>query len=46
MRSFLVDQDSETHLTSEPRQPTAQDPAIPDCEKYAQTCRDIDWPLP
>jgi hypothetical protein len=46
IRSFLVDQDGEIHQTSEPRQPTPQDPLIPDCEKFAQTCRDFDWPLP
>lgn len=46
MRSFFLDQDGETHQTSEPRQATARDPLIPDCEKFAQTCRDIDWPLP
>lgn len=46
LRSFLLDQKGEVHQTSEPRQPTVQDPLIPDCEKYAQTCRDIDWRLP
>ncbi|HKN61263.1 MAG TPA: hypothetical protein VJW93_08805 [Candidatus Acidoferrales bacterium] len=46
MRSFFLNQDGETHQTSEPRPATAQDPPIPDCEKFAQTCRDIDWPVP
>lgn len=46
MRSFFLDKDGETHQTSEPRPATAQDPLIPDCEKFAQTCRDIDWPIP
>ncbi len=46
IRSFFLDQTGEIHETSEPRQPTADDPLIPDCEKYAQTCRDIDWPVP
>jgi hypothetical protein len=46
IRSFLLDQNGQIHETSEPRQPTDQDPLIPDCEKYAQTCRDIDWPQP
>jgi hypothetical protein len=46
MRSFFVGPDGETHQTSEPRPATVQDPRIPDCEKFAQTCRDIDWPVP
>ena len=46
IRSFLIDQDGDIHQTSEPRQPTTRDALIPDCEKYAQTCRDIDWPTP
>jgi hypothetical protein len=46
IRSFFVDQNGEIHETSEPRQPTARDRLIPDCEKYGQTCRDIDWPQP
>ncbi len=46
IRSFFLDQNGEIHETSEPRQPTADDPLIPDCEKYAQTCHDIDWPVP
>ena len=46
LRSFFLDQNGEIHETSEPRQPTAEDPLIPDCEKDAQTCRDIDWPVP
>lgn len=46
IRSFFLDQNGEIHETSEPGQPTADDPSIPDCEKYAQTCRDIDWPVP
>jgi len=45
IRSFLLDQ-NKIHQTSEPRQPTPQEPPIPGCEKYAQTCRDIDWPRP
>ncbi len=46
IRSFFLDQNGEIHETSEPRQPTADDPLIPDCERYAQSCRDIDWPVP
>jgi hypothetical protein len=46
IRSFFIDDDGEVHQTSEPRRATAHDPLIPDCEKYAQACRDIDWPLP
>jgi hypothetical protein len=46
IRSFFLDRTGEIHETSEPRQATAQDRMIPDCEKYAQTCRDIDWPQP
>jgi len=46
IRSFYLDQNGEIHETSEPRRPTVQDRLIPDCEKYAQTCRDIDWPQP
>lgn len=46
IRGFFLDQSGEIHETSEPRQPSADDPLIPDCEKYAQTCRDIDWPVP
>jgi hypothetical protein len=46
IRSFLLTPDLEIHQTSEPRLATAKDPPIPDCEKYAQTCRDIDWPMP
>jgi hypothetical protein len=46
LRSFLLNYDGEAHQTSEPRAATPQDPLIPDCDKYAQTCRDIDWPMP
>ena len=46
IRSFFLDQNGEIHETSEPRQPTAEDPLIPDCEEDAQICRDIDWPAP
>jgi len=46
IRSFLLDQNGEIHETSEPRQPTAQDPVIPDCEEHAQPCRDVDRPQP
>jgi len=46
IRSFFLDQNGETHQASEPRPATANDPLIPDCEKFAQTCRDIDWPTP
>jgi hypothetical protein len=46
IRSFLLDQDGETHQTSQPRRATPDDPLIPDCEKFAQTCRDINWPMP
>jgi hypothetical protein len=46
IRSFFLDQNGEIHETSEPRQPTAHDRLIPDCEKYSQTCRDIAWPQP
>jgi hypothetical protein len=46
IRSFLLDQDDETHQTSQPRPATSEDPLIPNCERFAQTCRDINWPLP
>jgi len=46
IRSFLLDLDGETHQTSQPRPATPDDPLIPDCEKFAQTCRDINWPMP
>ncbi len=46
IRSFLLDDNGEIHETPEPRQPTTQDPLVPDCEKYAQTCRDIEWAQP
>jgi hypothetical protein len=46
IRSFFIDPDGAIHQTIEPRPATPTDPLIPDCEKYAQTCRDIDWPLP
>jgi hypothetical protein len=46
VRSFLLNYDGEAHQTSEPRAATPQDPLIPDCDKFAQTCRDIDWPMP
>jgi hypothetical protein len=45
-RSFLLNYDGEAHQTSEPRAATPQDPLIPDCDKFGQTCRDIDWPMP
>ena len=46
IRSFLIDPTGEIHQTIEPRLATPTDPLIPDCEKYAKTCRDIDWPQP
>ena len=46
MRSFFLDYDGDVHETAEPRPASAQDPLIPDCYKYGQTCRDVDWPLP
>ncbi len=46
LRSFLVDANGETHQTAEPRAATAADGLIPDCEKFAQSCADFDWPLP
>jgi hypothetical protein len=46
LRSFLLNYDGEPHQTSEPRAAMPKDPLIPDCDKYAQTCRDIDWPMP
>jgi len=46
IRSFLLDYDGEVHQTAEPRPANTQDPPIPDCEKFAQTCRDVDWPVP
>jgi hypothetical protein len=46
IRSFFIGPDGEIHQTIDPRPATPTDPLIPDCEKYAQTCRDIDWPLP
>jgi len=46
MRSFFLGYDGEVHQTPEPGPATAQDPLIPDCEKFAQSCRDVDWPIP
>ena len=46
IRSFFIEPAGEIHQTIEPRPATPTDPLIPDCAKYAQTCRDIDWPLP
>jgi hypothetical protein len=46
IRSFFIEPDGAIHQTVEPRPTTANDPLIPDCEKYAQSCRDIDWPQP
>jgi hypothetical protein len=46
LRSFLLNYDGEVHQTSEPRAATPQDPLIPDCDRYGQTCRNIDWPMP
>ncbi len=46
IRSFFLDYDGDIHQTTEPRPATTHDPLIPDCEKYAQTCRDVDWPAP
>lgn len=46
MRSFFLDYDGETHQTAESRPATAQDPLLPDCDKFGQTCRDVDWPIP
>lgn len=46
IRSFLLAYDGEVHQTVEPREATAQDPLIPDCEKHFQGCRDVDWPVP
>jgi len=46
MRSFYLDYDGDVHQTAEPRSATAQDPLIPDCDKFAQTCHDVDWPVP
>ncbi|MGC2464878.1 MAG: hypothetical protein WA517_06750 [Candidatus Acidiferrum sp.] len=46
IRSFFLDFDGEVHQTPEPRPATAHDKLIPDCEKFAQSCRDIDWPIP
>jgi len=46
IRSFFLDYGGEVHQTAEPRAATAQDPFLPECEKFAQTCRDLDWPVP
>ena len=46
IRSFFLDYDGDIHQATEPRRATANDRLIPDCEKYAQTCRDVDWPVP
>lgn len=46
IRSFFLDYDGDIHQATEPRPATTHDPLIPDCEKYAQGCRDIDWPVP
>lgn len=46
IRSFFLDKDGEIHQTVEPREATAHDPLIPDCQKFVQTCRDIEWRMP
>jgi len=46
IRSFFLGYDGGVHQTVEPRSATAEDPLIPDCEKYGQTCRDVDWAVP
>lgn len=45
IRSFFLDYDGDIHQATEPRPATTDDPLIPDCEKYAQGCRDVDWPV-
>ena len=46
MRSFLLDYDGEVHQTAEARPAAPRDPLLPDCDRFGQTCRDIDWPIP
>ena len=46
IRSFFLDKGGDIHQSTAPRPATADDPLIPDCEKYVQGCRDIDWPVP
>jgi hypothetical protein len=46
IRSFFLDYDGDIHQATEARPATTDDPLIPDCEKYAQGCRDVDWPVP
>ena len=46
IRSFFLDYDGKVHQTAEARPATPQDPLLPDCDKFGQTCRDVDWPIP
>jgi hypothetical protein len=46
IRSFFLDYDGDIHQATGARPATTHDPLIPDCEKYAQGCRDVDWPVP
>lgn len=46
IRSFFLDTGGDIHQSAAPRPATTDDPLIPDCEKYVQGCRDIDWPVP
>lgn len=46
IRSFFLDTRDDIHQSAAPRPANTDDPLIPDCEKYVQGCRDIDWPVP
>jgi hypothetical protein len=46
IRSFFLDYDGDIHQATEPRPATTHDPLIPDCEKYAQGCRDVECSVP
>ncbi len=46
MRSFLLDYDGRIRQTAEARPATSQDPLLADCDKFGQTCRDVEWPIP
>lgn len=46
LRSFFLDPPGVIHGTGEPRRATAQDPALPLCERVLVACPDVDWSVP
>ena len=43
LRSYFADYDGSIHATAEPRQATADDPAVFRCEKFFGECEDVIW---